>query len=553
MADALANALAAANDAAVAVDVRVDNLSRSYYAFKGSLTNRINAATRCIAINRGQDVSDHKMQSLAACLDNLDDAMSKISDVIVVLMQLDAADGRLEHWQNELDTEQTRKDNAAGQVITELARGQAQRARAQAAAPVAPGANQANAQQGDRPKAITDLRPTTLTQSATPEELTAWIKDFRTYFRASHFNVADLEAQQGHFRRCLHPKLLLRISPKIEDNTPVLEDGLAAGVRSCVSILRDEFLESYPLFTRRLKFFQYVQPQGVQWTTFARQMQRLGHEADLENLSVEETYCMRYLCATSNPELLEEFFQLEDINKDSVEECALRYEAKEIAKTSLSKAGKGVAKVNAAYHKSSRDDASAEERNLVRQTVFNELLQKGLCVRCADPGHKGPDCPFVRSDTVCNSCGMKGHIAKACIRAKIRRKKQEPRRSDEQKKKSNKKTSSYGDKRKKSSYKKQKAQAKRAEAGASDESESSEETSSEAGSEGSEAATNTVRVQAASAKDNPKRVAQHPVGADNRDSARDREGRGRAIRRTRVCFTEEGEIRQAPSDKSEQE
>ena len=456
MGDSVARAIAAANDGAVAIDVRITNLTRSFNAFKGSLTNRINGATRAIAFEAGQAMSDYKMRNLEECADKIRDSMEKISDIALVLMQLDAADGQQEHWQGELDGEQIRADRAMGQVLAELARGRAERARAQAQVQAAqpPPPQQ---QGGDKPKAISDLRPNTLTLQATPAELTAWIKDFRTYFRASHFDQADLETQQGHFRRCLHHKLQLRVVPQVADNTPVLEDGLPAGIDSCVSILREAFLEYYPLFTRRLRFFQCVQPPNTPWTTFSRQLQRLGREADLSNLTVDQTYCMRYLCATSNPDLLDEFFKLEDVSKEAIEECAIKYEAKEKAKLSLEKAGRGVAKVNATgNHKpeSKKKEEAAKERQAVRGAVRRDLLQKRLCFRCAEPGHKGAECESIGPDFVCKSCGNKGHSPKACARAKIS-------------KQSKKKTSTPRDGRKKTAYKKKKAQVQRADADSS--------------------------------------------------------------------------------------
>ena len=86
------------------------------------------------------------------------------------------------HWQTEMEAEQEMADGAIDQVLAELARGRNARqnqAQALAKAAAIPQGHGQQAGDNNKPKAISDLRPNILTPSATPEELTAWIKDLQ--------------------------------------------------------------------------------------------------------------------------------------------------------------------------------------------------------------------------------------------------------------------------------------------------------------------------------------------------------------------------------------
>ena len=128
--------------------------------------------------------------------------------------------------------------------------------------PVAPAAPAAGAPgAAARVKPMTSLKPKVITRDATPVELTSWIKKFTAFFVGSQFAEATIIEQQAHFRASLDSYLVNKVDIKIKPATPVLVDPTGVD-KSCIDILKEEFLVLRPLFSRRLDYFNYRQQKG---------------------------------------------------------------------------------------------------------------------------------------------------------------------------------------------------------------------------------------------------------------------------------------------------
>ena len=136
-----------------------------------------------------------------------------------------------------------------------------------AAAPSPAVANCANT----TPRIIDSLKPEKLTEGHNPVKFRSWASQWR-------LDVLGLEDQQQYFRVCIDPTLFDNISSSIDAQTPILSTG------GCIDILMQEFNQIYPLATRKMAYFHFSQDQGESFSSFTRQLKKIGNEADLQNI-----------------------------------------------------------------------------------------------------------------------------------------------------------------------------------------------------------------------------------------------------------------------------
>ena len=102
------------------------------------------------------------------------------------------------------------------------------------------------------------MRPDKLTIESKPEELRSWISQFETYYATSSMDSLTFQIQQSYFIQCLGKDLRSRVEEQIDlGTTPVFGEK-----DSCMAILQAIFLKRYPLFKRRLAFFNAQQQKG---------------------------------------------------------------------------------------------------------------------------------------------------------------------------------------------------------------------------------------------------------------------------------------------------
>ncbi|CAB4046332.1 Hypothetical predicted protein, partial [Paramuricea clavata] len=136
-----------------------------------------------------------------------------------------------------------------------------------------------------RSRRINDsLKPAILSKDSSPTELRHWIDAFKAYYSSNDMDEFNREERVSYFKILLDSDLKTRIMAKMTESTDVFgEDG-------CLQLLENDFLGRYPLFSRRLDFFQYQQRNGQAFTDFVAKAKELSHLADLEKLTVEEIF-----------------------------------------------------------------------------------------------------------------------------------------------------------------------------------------------------------------------------------------------------------------------
>ena len=319
----------------------------------------------------------------------------------------------------------------------EVRRGQEPQIAAAAAAP----ANGDNNRQEVKAKPVPTLKPNTLHKGCTPVEFDNWRREFIAYFDASNFKNVTAPEQIAHLRSCVDTYLMTRIQDSITEATPA---HAAEGVRSGLTLLRDEFKILHPIFSRQLQYFRSSQRQGQLFSDWAHHMRQLADQAELHNLDVDGIKTMRYLTGCTDSKLLERFLKLEEPTwKDLDREVILYEEGKRklqamSSDTTSSTAFVGSNKTRNQGHgrygngggnrdkygggnKSYGGERGGDNKNASKNKFGNdnkmktgsnnEKNEKINCQNCMQY-HAIGVCPA--STKSCGNCNAKGHFRKAC-------------------------------------------------------------------------------------------------------------------------------------------
>ena len=301
----------------------------------------------------------------------------------------------LERRQDDLENRHQETRNAALRFITLSSR-----------ATTAP--MQEMGDQRQRPRPIDSLKPVPLTTDFTPGEFTNWKYKFRDFYESSYLAALEPRAQQSYLFSCLDKKLESVLRDKVDANTPIY------GENGCMDLLKTEFNEAYPLFTRRLKFFRMSPAAGQDFSDFVRELHRAGGECDLQDMSVDDTYRFRYLTAAAqDSRLVEKFIEAGDCTTARYRTIITQHEQ---AKKTVE-----AAKLN---QSSTNDSASAAAATDDRRDISRggrpgnngwQSATRGKCFACGVPGHQRSSCTVPREQLQCNKCKKKGHVASVCM------------------------------------------------------------------------------------------------------------------------------------------
>ena len=100
------------------------------------------------------------------------------------------------------------------------------------------------------------LFPEKLTRSKTLSELRLWVAAFQRFYNGSGLGKQSIATQQGFLLQALDAELQEVVSRQITPGIPVF------GPAGCLDLLEAEFQSLYPIFNRRVDFFQVRRDQG---------------------------------------------------------------------------------------------------------------------------------------------------------------------------------------------------------------------------------------------------------------------------------------------------
>ena len=110
--------------------------------------------------------------------------------------------------------------------------------------------------------------------------------------------------QQGYLCNCLDSVLRARIDREATNTTPVYFP--IVGLFTCIAILDNTFLESYPIHVRRKQFFDARQKEGQTAVEFREELLSLLEDADGVNIGCDDLICMMLQIGLSDSTLQQE-------------------------------------------------------------------------------------------------------------------------------------------------------------------------------------------------------------------------------------------------------
>ncbi|CAB4046073.1 Hypothetical predicted protein, partial [Paramuricea clavata] len=289
----------------------IESLSASLHSYRGHLSRVINSANKSVS----EFIDSQDAASIIERKENVKKYFHKIESLTIAIQELDPSN--ISKYDMDLTKDEERTDD----VIHALSK---------AAKAIASPPADVRRHAGSKSRRINDsLKPTVLSKDASPTELRHWIDSFKAYYSSNDMDDFSKEERRSYFKILLDSDLKTRIMAKMNDNTDVFgEDG-------CLQLLENDFLGRYPLFSRRLDFFQCQQRNGQAFTDFMAKLKELSRLADLEKLSVEEIFVFCLLRGTTDSTLLDDLLELPEKTLKDVENAGKMYESKLISRSKL--------------------------------------------------------------------------------------------------------------------------------------------------------------------------------------------------------------------------
>ena len=157
---------------------------------------------------------------------------------------------------------------------------------------------------------FTELKLEKLQHDASAATFRTWKKQIKTYFDATQIGSLPCSQQQAYLNNYLDDVLRARVDRRATGTTPVYCPIL--GLFTCVTILDNTFLESYPIHLRRKQFFDACQKEGQSVVQFRVELLSLFNEADSINIRVNNLICMMLQIGISDPALQRELGSIQN-------------------------------------------------------------------------------------------------------------------------------------------------------------------------------------------------------------------------------------------------
>ena len=409
--------------------------------YKGWITRRIKAAKEILATSSSTPPAASTLDSLQKARDDLERSVQKTLDAFDDIIAADPYTECHAEYREKADIE----FNAGQKIIQDLnieianiehalnpAAGPPPR-RPSPPLPPSPPPASATTTAGhinEVRKPNNALKPQKLTRDNTPVEFSVWISAYYAYYTTSHMHLCSIVEQHAYFKACLEPSLIARIQHYLTSTTPVFPKAYrgngpilpsADRIVSAMEILQKEFLFQYPVFTRRLDFFKSSQQGNQVASDWISELRRQGDECNLNSMTQDDIYVMRYLTGIKQQKLCDELLKIKD---PTVRKLDQRIQEWEISQRCL----KGIntsnfsnkATSNSAYVKRHHDwlqarintakkaNSATSKPHTSYQTKQNKPF---ICFRCGDK-NKSHTCKAVNA--ICKHCGKKGHYAGVC-------------------------------------------------------------------------------------------------------------------------------------------
>ena len=362
---------------------------RRVAAHKGHLTRQKTTLTRAVTF-LNNNPSPNALREVEDTLNKFRDRWQKVLDLFEQAGELDNNDATYVVQATAVDTESQDAVGAAMAAIHTYH--EDLNAQVQGAAAGGGGANNNAGQNNDLWKVQTSLQPNKLTRDNTPAELRSWVRKFTSFHSMSKLQNAALVDQQAFVLQCVDLDLETYLRQKIGDTTPIFGPG------GCIEMLEEKFRTTYPLFSRRLDWFNFQQAKGLPFTEFYARLRQKGDEAELANLDIDAQYIFRIICGLSDEKLKEKFLKLQNPSLDDIVRAGEAYEV----------ANKAIADLKG-------KNGQAQGQTEVKYVRLQDL--KGRCFNCGEKKHaegmREKECKA--KGVKCTKCNRMGHVTEVCL------------------------------------------------------------------------------------------------------------------------------------------
>ena len=284
--------------------------------------------------------------------------------------------------------------------------------------------NAAAAQPVIKPESI---KPQMLDLEDPPSKLAQFKRQFRAYYEYSKLSTQPLSVQQAFFLSFLRTNILSLIDNKIQENLPVLPEGVQD---SCFHVLDREFEIKNPLLRRRAAFFGTKQVDGQSESEYiadlllkadlaqTNQMRPRDFTAyllyqGLKKQSYKEEILKKQEDEIMNLDNLVTFVKQLEANTTTLKGASSSYAMQVKHKQSQ---GQNQGQSQGQKQSQNQNQQSAESPfkgiDFSKMTI-SEIKSLGICVYCGLHKHdfKKP-CP--NRDQMCPTCNSKGHLSRMC-------------------------------------------------------------------------------------------------------------------------------------------
>ena len=353
-------------------------------AHKGHLSRDIAAVKRAVVFLDNNPSAAARKQ-VNDIFDKISTRKDNIASLYEDLIELEPA--KTNDYNVKLDEVEAAFDTAMTLALAAMHKFDTTTAHAQQGAPQ----GQGRTNQGAEMKVQTALKPDKLSRDNTPAELISWIRKFRAFYSMSKLNQVDIMDQQAFVLQNVDLELETFLRQNITDTTPIFGDG------GCMEMLEERFKRTYPIFTRRLEWFKYMQQPGQSCTEYYTQLRQRGDVAEMAELDLDAQYVFKIICGVIDDKLREKFLKL---HEPTLEEIVRTMEAHDITQKSISSLSKS---------KSASTVATMTDVNYIRMEDV-----KGRCFGCGKDRHANRDeCPA--RGRICNKCKRRNHFADMCF------------------------------------------------------------------------------------------------------------------------------------------
>ena len=263
------------------------------------------------------------------------------------------------------------------------------------------------------------LAPKALNRDANPTRLRDWSSEMKTFFSISKLTNASIADQHVFFYKGLDLDLKVAIQNEAEIDTPVFAPPDNPNAPSMMGLVLKKFDIAYPLFSRRVDFFKYIQTPKQSFGEFFARVRQLGDEADVAKLRPQDILVYKVICGTSDSKLRDEFFKLKEPTLDDLRNCESEYAMRRRnnrgceAAQGAPRASSVNAVQNGARPKDNKNRRGNDNKKNSGGKVQLSLEHlRGKCMTCGESRHEaGTKCPM--KGLKCNHCKKTGHVARS--------------------------------------------------------------------------------------------------------------------------------------------